>query len=272
MYNYNFVDPNIYIDNNKIYIYEKHKKYMLQEVNNLEELKEINRLIITNRLQSNYYNIIKTKKNDLTIKYDNKEYVLLEIRNCNYITKNIELTNNVLNRSNWYYLWIKKNDHIISIREEIIKNNPKVEGIIDYYIGMAENAIEYLKVNMEIGAYKNVCISAKRYCDINNPINIVLDCRERLIVEKIKKQIFELNKIPQIEYIVNIIKKNELNVHRVYARLLYPTFFFDVIERNNLVDNQIHEITKKTQIYELLLRRLYLKLIKNYKIKNIDWI
>lgn len=272
MYNYNFVDPNIYIDNNKIYIYEKHKKYMLQEVNNLEELKEINRLIITNRLQSNYYNIIKTKKNDLTIKYDNKEYVLLEIRNCNYITKNIELTNNVLNRSNWYYLWIKKNDHIISIREEIIINNPKVEGIIDYYIGMAENAIEYLKVNMEIGAYKNVYISAKRYCDINNPINIVLDCRERLIVEKIKKQIFELNKIPQIEYIVNIIKKNELNVHRVYARLLYPTFFFDIIERNNLVDNQIHEITKKTQIYELLLRRLYLKLIKNYKIKNIDWI
>ena len=272
MYNYNFVDPNIYIDNNKIYIYEKHKKYMLQEVNNLEELKEINRLIITNRLQSNYYNIIKTKKNDLTIKYDNKEYVLLEIRNCNYITKNIKLTNNILNRSNWYYLWIKKNDHIISIREEIIKNNPKVEGIIDYYIGMAENAIEYLKVNMEIGAYKNVYFSAKRYCDINNPINIVLDCRERLFVEKIKKQIFELNKIPQIEYIVNIIKKNELNVHRVYARLLYPTFFFDVIERNNLVDNQIHEITKKTQIYELLLRRLYLKLIKNYKIKNIDWI
>ena len=99
MYNYNFVDPNIYIDNNKIYIYEKHKKYMLQEVNNFDELKEINRLIITNRLQSNYFNIIKTKKNELTIKYDNKEYVLLEIRNCNYITKNIELTNNILNRS-----------------------------------------------------------------------------------------------------------------------------------------------------------------------------
>ena len=108
MYNYNFVDPNIYIDNNKIYIYEKYKKYMLQEVNNFEELKEINRLIITNRLQSNYYNIIKTKNNELTIKYDNKEYVLLEIRNCNYITKNIELANNVLNRSNWYYLWSKK--------------------------------------------------------------------------------------------------------------------------------------------------------------------
>ena len=37
--------------------------------------------------------------------------------------KNIELTNNILNRSNWYYLWIKKNDHIISIREEIIIGN-----------------------------------------------------------------------------------------------------------------------------------------------------
>ncbi len=272
MYNYKFVDPNIYIDNNKIYIYEKHKKYMLQEVSNFEELKEINRLIITNRLQSNYYNIIKTKNNELTMKYDNKEYVLLEIGKCNYITKNIELTNNVLNRSNWYYLWIKKNDYIISMREKIIKQNPKVDGIIDYYIGMAENAIEYLKVNMEIGVYKNVYISAKRYCNINNPINIVLDCRERLVVEKIKKQIFEFNKIPKIEYIANIIKKNELNVHRVYARLLYPTFFFDVIERNNLVDNQIHEIIKKAEIYESLLSGLYLTLINNYKIKNIDWL
>lgn len=272
MYNYNLANPIMYINNNKIYIYNNYEKYLLQEINNYEELKEISTLITSNKLESHYYNIIKTNNNELTMKYNNKEYVLLKISNHNCIIKKIELNNNnILNRSNWYYLWIKKNDYIISIREKIIKENPKVDGIIDYYIGMAENSIEYLKVNMDIGSSRNVYTSLKRYSDINNPINIVLDCRERLFAEKIKVQLFEQKKFFQAEYILNLIRKYDLNVNRVYARLLYPTFFFDIIE-NNLKIKQISEITKKTILYENILKELNLLLKEKYKIKKIDWL
>ena len=141
MYNYNFANPIMYINNNRIYIYNNYEKYLLQEINNYEELKEISTLITSNKLESYYYNIIKTNNNELTMKYNNKEYVLLKISNYNHIIKKIELkNNNILNRSNWYYLWIKKNDYIISIREKLIKENPKIDGIIDS--GYIKNYLE----------------------------------------------------------------------------------------------------------------------------------
>lgn len=278
IYNYNFIEPLVHIKNNRIYIYENKRKYILQEINDLNSINVIYRIINNNNLEKNYYKIIQTNKKELAMRYNNKLYILLEIReNTNPNSNEINITwdNDCINRSNWYDLWIKKNKYIINQYEEILRNLPKINGIIDYYIGLAENAIEYMKLHNDIDFHKKIQISSKRYIETSNPLNIVLDCKERYITEKIKYNFFELNQEPNIKEIINEIQKNELLPHRIISRLIYPTYFFDIIENMQnaeLVEKQIRVLTKKATSYENLTKRIIFYLGQKYKIKNIDWL
>ena len=212
----------------------------------------------------------------MTISYDQQLYVLLEFNNNVIpVTKKIKpRINYTLNRSNWYDLWIKKTNYIIEQYSEIVRKYPHIEGVIDYYIGMAENAIEYLKINNSISNNHEIYISYKRYSNMENPLNIVLDCKERLLAEKIKNDFFQLNKKIETISILGDIQKKQLSFHKVYARLLYPTYFFDILENieNKSFESKIKTIIKKTFEYEMLLKEFYLIFSKKNKIKNIDWI
>ena len=60
-----------------------------------------------------------------------------------------------------------------------------------------------------------------------------------------------------------------------YARLLYPTYYFDVFE--NIIDDEedeknLDKIVSKSHEYELFLKDVYIFLSKSYYMPEITWI
>ena len=61
----------------------------------------------------------------------------------------------------------------------------------------------------------------------------------------------------------------------LYARLLYPTYYFDVYEsvmNKNGDEEQLVNIIKKCDSYEEFLKKTYLEISKYAKIDKIEWI
>lgn len=61
----------------------------------------------------------------------------------------------------------------------------------------------------------------------------------------------------------------------LYARLLYPSYYFDIYEKviENLKDeSELLDIVSRVDEYELFLKDAYFELSKLYKIEQILWI
>lgn len=249
---YNLNNINIYKSKDYIKIKQNNKEYILYQINDPKRIIEINE-ILNNKTE--YYKIIKNINNEIITTYQNNYYVLLEINNnyqiqsSNIILNNKDYSNYQVNQSNWVYLWSKKNDYY----ESITINNIYIKETINYYIGLAENAIEFIKYNDIYTDRLFICNCNKN--DLYNPLNIVLDCKEREVGEVIKKEFF-YNEI-SIENIKNELKN--YNIKKVIARLLYPNYYFDIVDEfiNSKVDeNKIKNILSKQSKYEELIRKI----------------
>ena len=102
-----------------------------------------------------------------------------------------------------------------------------------------------------------------------SPDNIIVDYKVRDIAEYIKKHFFD-NKL-DINLLYKFLNSNNFMVDDyiiLYARLLFPTYFFDCIENNNNIDIYISKINQ----YEKFLNQIYWVLNINRNIPKIDWI
>lgn len=249
---YNLNNINIYKSKDYIKIKQNNKEYILYQINDPKRIIEINE-ILNNKTE--YYKIIKNINNEIITTYRNNYYVLLEINNnyqiqsSNIILNNKDYSNYKINQSNWLYLWSKKNDYY----ESITINNIYIKETINYYIGLAENAIEFIKYNDIYTDRLFICNCNKN--DLYNPLNIVLDCKEREVGELIKKEFF-YNDI-SIENIRNNL--SNYNIKKVIARLLYPNYYFDIVDEfiNSKVDeNKLKNILSKQSKYEELIKEI----------------
>lgn len=249
---YNINNINIYKNKDFIKIKQNNKEYVLYQINDPKRIIEINE-ILNNKTE--YYKIIKNINHEIITTYQNNYYILLEINNnyqiqsSNIILNNKDYSNYQINQSNWVYLWSKKNDYY----ESITINNIYIKETINYYIGLAENAIEFIKYNDIYTDRLFICNCNKK--DLYNPLNIVLDCKEREVGEVIKKEFF-YNEI-SIENIKNELKN--YNIKKVIARLLYPNYYFDIVDEfiNSKVDeNKLKNILSKQSKYEELIRKI----------------
>ena len=252
MYIYNLNNINIYKSKECIKIKDNNKEYIFYKIYNPQRIIEINDIL---KNQTEYYKIIKNINNEIITIYKENYYVLLEINNSykilskNIILNNRDYLNYLINQSNWTYLWSKKNDYY----ESININNKYIKETINYYIGLAENAIEFIKYN---DIYTNsifICNCNKN--NLYNPLNIVLDCKEREVGEIIKNEFF-YNEISK-EEIIN--KLNNYNLKKVIARLLYPNYYFDIVDEfiNNKIDeNKLKNILSKQSKYEKLIMEI----------------
>ena len=249
---YNINNINIYKNKDFIKIKQNNKEYVLYQINDPKRIIEINE-ILNNKTE--YYKIIKNINHEIITTYQNNYYILLEINNnyqiqsSNIILNNKDYSNYQINQSNWVYLWSKKNDYY----ESITINNIYIKETINYYIGLAENAIEFIRYNDIYTDRLFICNCNKK--DLYNPLNIVLDCKEREVGEVIKKEFF-YNEI-SIEKIKNELKN--YNIKKVIARLLYPNYYFDIVDEfiNSKVDeNKLKNILSKQSKYEELIRKI----------------
>ncbi len=263
-----------------------------------EELEDI--INVSNEMVKkgiNVHKILINRNNSFLTKVGEYNYILFAVSNLNEeydifdmvkISEKLVLNNNKSNlyRNNWGTLWSEKIDYFeyqvreLSIEKDVVKNS------FSYYVGMAENAISYVNnTNMKYGgdAYR-IVLSHRRVFYPNyklnylNPLSFVFDLEVRDIAEYLKAMFFKKDISFCLDELSSYLKIRHLSLYEyqmLYARLLYPTYYFDVYEsvmNKNGDEEELVNIIKKCDSYEEFLKKAYLEISKYAKIDKIEWI
>lgn len=281
------------------------KYYIIMYERNLEEmdtLVKLNKEMIERG--SLVHEIVLTKEGKAVFLCDNNSYALLRV----YINENIPIKiedifymldyndtikpNNIIGRMNWANLWSSKVDYFEYHIGHLIKKYPYIYKTIDYYLGLAENAISYVKDIKTPASLISIChrrigVTSTLF-DLYNPFNLVIDYKVRDIAEYIKS-VFFYGENSCVEGVVNsenmIVDKCNIILERIFkkyifdnealkllfARLLFPSYYFDLYE--NVIDNSLNEnviscIIKKSSAYEEFLKIILLKT----PIPYVEWL
>lgn len=292
-YFYNLYPPLLNKENDNYVFFVGNEKYYLtpyrRELSEIKDLVELNKRMISSN--SLVHEIIINKFNEPISVISNENYVLLrvyvndikktDINDIIYmLNENVDLSGlKSLLRTNWVSLWSNKVDYIEYQMGHLIKKYPFLNNTIDYYLGLCENAITYIKNLKMFSDYKiPIGISHKRITkdatlfDLYNPLNLIIDYKVRNIAEYLKDAFF---KDEDVNYILNIVFKNfwfdKLNLSLLVARLLYPSYYFDLFEEiidKELDENIVFSLTKKSSKYEEFIDLI----IKNCNLQNLQWL
>lgn len=233
-----------------------------------------------------YDSIINNIFNEPVSLINNKKYILIKKNNHRILNKNEDfplqyittINNSEIDHSNWVYLWSQKIDNIEYQLSHIENKYPLIGNSINYYIGMAENAISYVRKILNNGLNNKKVISHIRYLNTNNnnPQNIIVDYESRDIAEYIKYAFFnESLSFETIKSIFNRLDLNDDTFELIYGRLFFPTYFFDAYDNivNNLLDeSKLTTIISKTEEYEDCIDSVYELISKYKKIPRISWV
>ena len=280
-YFYNLKEFKIIYKNKDIYLKTKNEEYLFTEITNSEEILEIYNLL---QNKHSFYHFIINKDHNIFTKYNNKIYVLLKINKLQNKTYKIEyipvLFNKkyLIDRTSWIKLWSKKIDYFENNQEKIRNKYKIINESIDYYIGLAENAISYITYNISsniINKPKIICHQRLSKENFYNPLYCRINYKEKDISEYLK-YIFTNNtyKSKNIQQIILNLRCTKDDYILLLGALLFPTYYFDYLEK--IVNNQIEESTLNKVItrnkeYESYLKQIYLIMNENKKIPKIDW-
>ena len=293
---YNVYPEKIYEIDNGYYFYLNDIKYYFIKYE--RDINETNFLIdITNKLYKRNVLVdtfIKNKDGNFVININNENYVLLRvnsIENDIYNLKDIMYFNNLLISTNnynisnnWSNLWKKKVDDIENEFNDLNNEYPLLRMSIDYYVGLAENAISYfndtlieedvtsVKINLNHKRIPSITYSGF----INNPLNFTLDYEVRDFAEYLKSHFFS-NDI-DYDYVYEVLTTNIFNkasLRILFARLLYPSYYFDLVKNIFEGNNEEKDVIKylnRINDYQMFLQDIYNIISKKYSIPVVEWI
>lgn len=299
-YFYDIYIDNIYKKDNKYYFYKDNSLFCVVKNYRLpEELKDI--LEICYEMQNRFpvSQIVFNKFGQISSDYDNNNYILLKI-NTNMssdITINdiIKINNSLflnkdkkeLYRNNWAKLWESKVDYFEYQIKELGRNKKIILNSFSYYIGLAENAISianicelYNKDNMNekiVLSHRRINYPCMEY-EFYNPLEYIFDIQVRDVSEYLKSMFFYTDRNHTIKELKNYLLSTRLSnyeANMLYARLLYPTYYFDIYEKvieDLKEESELLDIINKVDEYELFLKEAYFELSRMYKIEQINWI
>lgn len=242
--------------------------YILKEVDKNVDLSLYN-FFISNNLY--IHKIIYNIFNNIITKIDNKGYILLEKSNdiridMNHISRFL-IDINPEKKRDWAKLWEMKVDYyekniITTVNKDILE-------VFPYYIGLSELAIRVYKENSAETTYSICHNRLNNSNDFYSPDNIITDYKVRDIAEYIKISFFN-ETLDFNEFISGIERMNlkEGDYVLLYARLLFPTYFFDCVE----TEQNIEFFSSKINQYELLLTQMYYYLSPKAPVPKIDWL
>lgn len=264
--------------------YDRDKKDIKSIVSICEELKKRN--IITNELVLNKFNGYITPYNNLLyvlIKENSRKYKI-NINDVLYIQNNTYdlLVDNNMIRNNYIDLWKTKIDFYEKKIIDIRNKNKLIDNTFDFFVGLGENAIVYLtNNNVRISHFvlSHRRIDEKRNSfDFYNPLNYILDNRARDIADFIKSIFFYESISKEVIFnFLNYINFNREEYILFIARMLYPTYYFDMIDKiiiNNESEVILKKIIDKTNDYINLIEELFYYINNNLRmnIPIIEWI
>ena len=182
--------PNDIRQNKEEYFFElNNKKYLLEECNRSnEEIYELYDMIYSELCKKR----IANNNGEFITIINNKRYILMnmfvdnnkkiELDDINKLSSIKVLGNyTYIKRNDWRNLWSKKIDYIEYQMEENKNKYREFSLNIDYFIGLAENAIQLLEEVKANDLYINHLRinSNMRIKDLYNPLNIILDSKVR---------------------------------------------------------------------------------------------
>ena len=249
---YNF----FFYNNTKVYIYE------VDENNNINEIINLSNKMFKKNIKVNTF--ILNKNNDYFSHFNSKTYILLKENSLEDISlksiKTISKNDNKLSNFDIIKEWEKE---VNVIEKELLETNDEFLSLkkdIDYYIGIAENAIQMLIkyhkkiINNSIGHR----LDYKLFHDnnINNPL-LFIRVNEMYDIANYIKYLFFNNKI-DYDIIKSIINENnfENNIY-LFVNLLYPSVYFDLVKKVLLNKEKEEMIIKYGKF-----RKKYLSFIK----------
>lgn len=282
-YYYNFDNITIISQKNKKYIKYNNELYIACKVKNENEVIELYNL--TKNIPY-FYKFIINREGKIFTNYKNDTFVLLKITG-NYSSniqknKKIIIDNNKkyhLDRSDWYSLWTQKNDYFEYQYNHIKGKYKIIDESINYYIGIAENAISYIaNISGELKGKEEKVLCHRRIeeNEFFNPLNYVIDYKERELSEYLK-YIFVTKKYTEcdVEKLVTSCNSTQAGYQLLFGRMLYPSIYFDIYDKiinEYESESSLMCIIKRNREYENYLQRIFEAINANVKIKNIDWL
>lgn len=268
-----------YINNDYVvYTYER-------DVREAQELYYLNmEFINTNKIG---YDILLTKDNDILFLYEGSYYVLMRIPNIKnrVITYNDVLNFNyhprerykLLDKSNWGLNWANKIDFIEHQFSQMNNKYKIIDSSIDYFLGVFENAVSYYNDNVKFNMDKVLCHkrinSDMDLLDLFNPINFVIDYKERNLGDYLKSYVINSNY--SFDNLDNLIYFNDRDrVILLICRILFPSYYFDVYEDivlGNMKEDEIRVFIDKRKNVLFLINYLFDK-YDNFNIPSLRWI
>ncbi len=287
-------------NNGQIYSFKLNNQdfYFVPFTRREEELKDILNVSQELNIKGLYpHTIIPNIFGSLITNVYNSNYCLLSL--CNNYKDEISLediikisamltlnpTKSSLYRISWNKLWSDKIDYFEYQISELGKEKILILNSISYYIGLGENAINY--VSSTLNKYKpsnqdKICLSHRRINYPNyklnylNPISFIFDYEIRDIAEYLKSAFFK-DDYP-LNYLKQTLKTNQFSIFSLsllYARLLYPTYYFDIYEQimnKEESEEKLIPIIEKIPEYEKFLQEAYYEINKYAPIERIEWL
>ena len=298
-FNFGFNIDNIRLVNNNYYFLYSNIQYVFYCVDiNKYDLNGVFKFsILLHNYNSLFHEIIPNKDNQITTMVGSEHYVLLKVN----VNKNkcielhdvvdcmmsVKIDNRFFNRNNqfdWVSLWQSKMDYFEYYINNVDGNNPYLNELINYYIGLGENAISYVIDTLDgfSGAFDNFVVSHRRIdpdytiFDLYNPLNVIVDHMTRDIAEYFKG-LFIKNKynLRDIEKKMSLIHFNELEYRLFFGRLLFPSFFFDNYElyvNGKIKEKTLLSIVNRIGEYEVFLKKIHVFISSRVHIPEINWL
>lgn len=294
-YYYGFNIHNIYFSNEKYYFNNDSDRYMLKICYNSSIISYYNELRNQLEKYKYFFSIILNRENNYITWIENKPYILLKLSNINnekmcifdirndlFIEINTKLS--IINRFPWTKLWENKIDYFeewLFVKQEGYK---KIYPLFHYFIGIAENALLYLKESEKAEtkeqsdqltvSHNRVTIDYELY-DYYEPNNIILDHSSRDISEYIKSMF--LNRVWDLDLVKQYINNHYFSrygLRMIFSRVLFPSFFFDYLEKMITTNSDIDLLYLENRADEFLsfIKDIGLFLYENYNIPMIPWI
>lgn len=263
------------------------KYYFIKVQRPLDDIRDIFEIVKNSR---EYHRFVFNKFQSIITESSNEMYVLLKAKgpengeiDITDILKGAdkyEKKTSTLNRTDWGNLWSEKVDYLEYQVSELSSEHKIVRKSFSYYVGLAENAIEYfnlldtkdLPTVVSHRRMKYPFIS-KRYAD---PLEIVLDYRPRDIASYFKTKFFEeSNPIAEVRYLTNKKVLSPLEYNLLFCRLLYPSYYFDGLKRvleDGEEDDTLLKYITKVNDYERFLNEVYEIFKEKSSMIKIDWL
>lgn len=270
-------DKGFFSYNNHLFCLYEYKR----NTSEVEALSYLNNLMLSMNIPIN--KIINNSFNQTLTVYNNENYVLIEINyecgslnNIKFVESFNDKRLDILKRNNWGYLWSMKVDYIEYQIKHIKNSYPLINESINYYLGMAENAISYFNMLDLSGVplyleHRRVNISC-----VYNPIELVIDYKTRDIGEYLKNSFInkKMNIVEIKEYLKNL-NLNNMDYLLLYVRMIYPSFYFDIYEKiinNGEDEKELLKIINLSSSYERMLYEVYLFIKNKTNIIGVEWI